>query len=44
MTSALHLDGDHHGRLLWIAIALIALVTFFIDAVGWFRHGWLPAP
>jgi hypothetical protein len=43
MTRALHLGGDHYGRLLWIAIAVIALVTFLIDALGWFR-GWLLAP
>jgi hypothetical protein len=44
MTRALHLGGDRYGRLLWIAIAVIALVTFLIDALGWFRDGWLLAP
>ena len=34
--------GSNHAQLLWVVIVLVALVTFLVDAAGWFRDGFLP--
>ena len=44
MTVSPHRSGNHHVQLLWIAILLIALITFLVDAGGWFHAGWGLAP
>jgi hypothetical protein len=34
--------GSNHTQLLWLVIVLVALVTFLVDAAGWFHDGFLP--
>jgi hypothetical protein len=38
MTDQPHRDSDH-TQLLWLVIVLVALVTFLVDAAGWFHDG-----
>lgn len=41
MTVSPHRTGNNHqAHLLWVAILVVALVTFLVDAVGWFHVGW----
>jgi hypothetical protein len=42
MTDHPHGGSNHHAQLLWLAIILVALVTFLVDAAGWFHGGFLP--
>ena len=37
MTVSPRRTGDHHVQLLWIVILLLALITFLVDAAGWFN-------
>jgi hypothetical protein len=34
-------SGNNHIQLLWLAIAVAALLAFLLDLAGWFRIGWL---
>jgi hypothetical protein len=43
MTARSRWSGNH-ARLLWIVIGLVVLVTFLVDAAGWFPGNWLPTP
>lgn len=40
MTVSPHRSGDHQAQLLWAIVLLVALVTFPVDAAGWFHAGW----
>lgn len=33
--------GNRNAHLLWIAILVVAVITFLVDAAGWFPDGWL---
>ena len=41
MTARPHSSGSHHAELLWVTILVILLMSFLVDAAGWFHTGWL---